>query len=81
MEATGTTSPFDLLAASQENLRVAKAMRRLPAVYREVLALRIQEERDLEEIAAVVGAPLSTVKSRLYRGLEALHPMLEGACT
>ena len=78
VEATDTPSPFDLLSASQENLRVAEALKRLPAVYREVLALRFQEELSLEEIAAVVGAPASTVKSRLYRGLEALRPMLEG---
>ena len=32
----------------------------------------------LEEIAQVTGAPLSTVKSRLYRGLEALRDRLEG---
>jgi len=30
----------------------------------------------LDEIAEVTGAPLSTVKSRLYRGLEALKPRL-----
>ena len=81
VEATDAPSPFDLLAAGQENLRVAAAMRRLPVVYREVLALRFLEDLDLDEIAAVVGAPVSTVKSRLYRGLEALRPMLEGART
>jgi RNA polymerase sigma-70 factor (ECF subfamily) len=31
----------------------------------------------LEEIASVTRAPLSTVKSRLYRGLAALRPRLE----
>ena len=30
----------------------------------------------LEEIAGVTRAPLSTVKSRLYRGLAALKPQL-----
>jgi len=31
----------------------------------------------LEEIASVTRAPLSTVKSRLYRGLAALKPQME----
>jgi len=32
----------------------------------------------LEEIADVVDAPVSTVKSRLYRGLEAIRQALQG---
>ena len=38
--------------------------------------LRFQEDLKLEEIAAVVDAPLATVKSRLYRGLSALKQQL-----
>jgi len=45
--------------------------------YREVLVLRFHEELSLEEIASVTRAPLSTVKSRLYRGLAALKPEME----
>jgi RNA polymerase sigma-70 factor (ECF subfamily) len=41
-----------------------------------VLVLRFQEDMDLSEIAEVVRAPLSTVKSRLYRGLEAFRNLL-----
>ena len=44
--------------------------------YREVLTLRFHEELSLEEIANLTCAPLSTVKSRLYRGLAALKPRL-----
>ena len=46
-------------------------------VQREVIILRFQEDMSLDEIAQVTEAPLSTVKSRLYRGLEALRPELE----
>jgi RNA polymerase sigma-70 factor (ECF subfamily) len=42
-----------------------------------VLVLRFYEEMSLEEIASVTKAPLSTVKSRLYRGLAALKPEVE----
>jgi DNA-directed RNA polymerase specialized sigma24 family protein len=32
----------------------------------------------LDEIAGVTGAPISTVKSRLYRGLEAMKTTMQG---
>lgn len=75
--APDSLSPADLAAAHEESERVAAALARLPAAYREVLLLRFQEELSLEEIAGVVAAPLSTVKSRLYRGLGELREMLE----
>jgi RNA polymerase sigma-70 factor, ECF subfamily len=49
----------------------------LDTLYREVLVLRFHEEMALDEIAKVTKAPLSTVKSRLYRGLAAIKPRLE----
>lgn len=55
------------------------ALLSLEVVQREVVLLRFQEDLSLEEIAQVTSAPLSTVKSRLYRGLEALRPVLEDA--
>ena len=39
--------------------------------------LRFHEELSLEEIAKVTRAPLSTVKSRLYRGMAMIRPKLE----
>ena len=71
-------SAVDLLASREQSERVAAALGGLSPAYREVLLLRFQEEMALEEIAQVTGAPLSTVKSRLYRGLEALRGRLEG---
>lgn len=75
--ASKDPSPADLAAGREESERVGAALGRLPAGYREVLMLRFQEDLSLEEIATVVAAPLSTVKSRLYRGLEELRGMLE----
>jgi RNA polymerase sigma-70 factor (ECF subfamily) len=49
----------------------------LSLIHREVLALRFEEEMKLEEIASVLDCPLSTVKSRLRRGLESLRSGLE----
>ncbi|HVX65888.1 MAG TPA: sigma-70 family RNA polymerase sigma factor [Bryobacteraceae bacterium] len=71
-------SPSDLLAAQQDEAAALASLARLPAIHREVLLLRFHEDLDLQEIAAVLGAPLSTVKSRLYRGLEQLRSVVAG---
>ena len=57
--------------------RIADALLQVDTLYREVLVLRFHEEMSLQEIATVTRAPLSTVKSRLYRGLAAIKPKLE----
>ncbi len=76
--ASGERSAFESLAQREQGERLAGALVQLSATYREVLVLRFQEDMSLEEIAAVIEAPLSTVKSRLYRGLEAMRELLEG---
>jgi RNA polymerase sigma-70 factor (ECF subfamily) len=65
------------LLARERTDRLATAMDGIPLIYREVLALRFEEEMKLEEIAAVQSTPLSTVKTRLRRGLESLRGVLE----
>jgi RNA polymerase sigma-70 factor (ECF subfamily) len=57
---------------------ISAALIGIPAEYREAIVLRFQDGLGLEEIAAVVGAPLGTVKSRLYRGLNLLVGRLGG---
>jgi RNA polymerase sigma-70 factor (ECF subfamily) len=75
--ASGDPGPFELLLAIERASRLAGALENLPVTYREVLTLRCEEEMKLEEIALVLAAPLSTVKSRLRRSLEQLREMLE----
>jgi RNA polymerase sigma-70 factor (ECF subfamily) len=65
-------SPLEQVLSAENREGVQLSLQKVPAIYREVLLLRFQEEMQLDEIAAVTGAPISTVKSRLYRGLEAL---------
>jgi len=77
--ATGQPSAFDLTAQRELSDRVADALTHVAAEYREALVLRFQEGLSLEEIAVVISAPLGTVKSRIYRGLNALQPYLKGA--
>jgi RNA polymerase sigma-70 factor, ECF subfamily len=71
-------SPFEHLQTLEHGQLVAEALLRLDALQREAIVLRFHEELSLEEIAGVTRAPLSTVKSRLYRGLAALKPHVTG---
>ena len=75
--AAGGPTPFDSLSNLQDRERIAGALMELDTLHREVLVLRFHEELSLEEIAKVTRAPLSTVKSRLYRGMAAIKPKLE----
>ncbi len=72
-------TPFDNYRRSQDGQRVAQALLSLDTLHREVIVLRFHEELSLDEISKVTGSPLSTVKSRLYRGLAALKPHIEAA--
>jgi len=69
-------SPLEQFQYRENASEVATVLLTLDPAYREVLTLRFHEEMSLEEIATVTRAPLSTVKSRLYRGLAALKPEL-----
>lgn len=70
-------SALDLVLSRERAGLLATAISELPAIYREVLTLRFEEEMKLEEIAELLDAPLSTVKTRLRRALEALRQKLE----
>jgi len=70
-------SPLEQFQSREDCAEVGEVLLKLEPTYREVLVLRFYEELSLEEIAAVTKAPLSTVKSRLYRGLAALKPQME----
>jgi RNA polymerase sigma-70 factor, ECF subfamily len=65
-----------LLARERQDLLESK-LAELPALYREALSLRFEEEMGFEEIAEVLRAPVSTVKSRVQRALSALRKALE----
>ena len=70
-------SPFDHMSNVEDREQIATALLQLDTLYREVLVLRFHEDLSLEEIAKVTRAPLSTVKSRLYRGMASIKPRLE----
>lgn len=67
-------SPFEQLQTVESGKLVMQALLELDPLHREAILLRFQEEMTLEEISQVTMTPLSTVKSRLYRGLAAMRP-------
>jgi len=70
-------SPFEAAARSEDAIRLAGRLQILPPLYREALLLRFQEDMSLPDIAQVVGAPVTTVSSRIYRGLATLRSAFE----
>ena len=70
---------WEVVQQHEQAGRISAALVSIPAEYRETVMLRFQEGLALDEIATVTGAPLGTVKSRLYRGLNMLMSRLKGA--
>ncbi|MFU0827164.1 MAG: RNA polymerase, sigma subunit, SigV [Lachnoclostridium sp.] len=62
-----------------ENIDLKKALNSISPKDRAVIQLKYYDELKLEEIARILGENLSTVKSRLYRGLKKLKVAL-GDC-
>ena len=62
---------------------VAALLKELPEHLRTVFVLRAAEQHDYESIAAVLGVPVGTVRSRLHRAREAAQGRLSaqpGVC-
>jgi len=69
---------WEVVQQHEQAERINVALAGIPAEYREAIVLRFQDGLGLEEISVVTGAPLGTVKSRLYRGLNLLTGRLGG---
>jgi RNA polymerase sigma-70 factor (ECF subfamily) len=75
-QVTSTAStPSRSAEASEDARRVRRAVASLPEEHRLVVELRFFAGATLDEIAAVLGCPLGTVKSRLHHALEKLRQM------
>jgi RNA polymerase sigma-70 factor (ECF subfamily) len=65
-------TPSDELIRSEKRNRVLMALSHLAPDQRAVVELKFFQDLTFEDIAAVLETPLSTVKSRLYAGLETM---------
>jgi RNA polymerase sigma-70 factor, ECF subfamily len=70
-------SALELVEARDLSRAVAGAVAALPEEQREVVVLKEYQGLTFLEIAEVLGLPMSTVKTRLYRALGLLREQLE----
>jgi RNA polymerase sigma-70 factor (ECF subfamily) len=81
MELAAAVEPFesieDLVARRDLTRIVERVMARLPEEQRTAIVLKEYHGLTFQEIADLVGCPLSTVKTRLYQGLTVLRRELE----
>lgn len=71
-------SPFDVAVDREQQVLIEAALERINPIFREAVALRDIADLSYDEIAAVLGLSLGTVKSRILRGREALRDELAG---
>lgn len=76
-EVGGGTRPDDALASAEDRRRVWAALRLVPPEFRTALVLFDVEGSTYDEVAAVEGIAVGTVKSRLHRGRAHLRRILE----
>lgn len=74
--ASWAASPLEEATRKEEGLVVDEAMRELPAHYRSALLLFYYEEFSYQEMAEILGVPLSSVKTHLFRGRKLLENKL-----
>ena len=77
MAATEQATPAEEMERHERNQKVLEALGRLDAEYRAVLVMRDIEGFDYQQMADVLGLPLGTLKSRLFRARLALRDELK----
>ncbi|UCB42974.1 MAG: RNA polymerase sigma factor [Dehalococcoidales bacterium] len=66
----------DILMRHEEYLSLHMAIAQLPPRYQEVITLRYFEDKQIKEIAQIIGKREGTVKSLLHRGLERMRNLM-----
>jgi RNA polymerase sigma-70 factor, ECF subfamily len=70
--------PDGRLLSDERSRLVSRALARLPDDQREVIALHLNAQLKLREIARLQGVPLTTVRGRYRHGIEKLRSILNG---
>jgi RNA polymerase sigma-70 factor (ECF subfamily) len=78
--ATAGPSPAAACEQAERGRLIARTIADLPEPLRVVLVLRHYEEMSFEQIARLLGAPASTVKSRFRAALQRLRERLRPLC-
>ncbi len=74
--ADPTRGAADRMEEDERNRRVREAVGRLPEKQRSTLILKIYQELTHEEVAAILGSSVGTVKANLFHALANLRKML-----
>jgi RNA polymerase sigma factor (sigma-70 family) len=74
----GAPDVAELVADRMGDARVRRALEELPEAQREALVLAYWGGYTQREIAARTGAPLGTVKTRMFAGMRRLQQVLDG---
>lgn len=77
-EASDAPDAAATLAAAEDAAAVRAAVAALPDIFREVVVFRYFEDLSMPEIAAVLGIPEGSVKSRLSRAKRRIRAALAG---
>lgn len=84
---TDTTADSEMIEAEaelmkqEEFLTLHAVIARLPLKYQEVITLRFFQDKQLKEIAEILGKREGTVKSLIHRGLAKLRELMEQNAT
>lgn len=74
----GAPLPLDALELAEDNAALGEAMASLSPDHREVIVLYHMEDMAYQEIAEVLGLPVTTVKTRLHHARCKLRDLLKG---
>lgn len=76
LSADSPPTPEDMLIKKQEAKHLTAAIGQLPAAQKTALLLFHHDDMSLDEIAQILGVPVNTVKSHLYRARKNLKTIL-----
>jgi RNA polymerase sigma-70 factor, ECF subfamily len=67
------------LQASERSVLVRRCLERLSAAHREIIDLVYYHEKSVDEVAAIVGVPAATVKTRMFYARKRLAELVQDA--
>ncbi|MFC1587000.1 sigma-70 family RNA polymerase sigma factor [Planctomycetota bacterium] len=75
--ADKTITPYEELVGSERQMVIQNAITELEPDLRRIVVLKDVENYSYEEIAEIIGCPMGTVKSRLFKAREQLRERLK----
>jgi RNA polymerase sigma-70 factor (ECF subfamily) len=73
---TRSISPEDLVSDQATSIQIREALAQLPIDYRDAVTMADLEGLSYRTIGEIMGTPIGTVMSRIYRGRKILHKLL-----